>query len=110
EQLQRAASSTPEVDIVYGNFEPVMKSLFSKNVALCTLAPRINTEEGRVSQRFIASSVLKKAVWQAAGGFSDQRAAEDLEFMESVDNLGFKAVRAPMARVWWQMQPTVGST
>src|SRR3989442_230323 len=62
------------------------------------------------SVQVIASSLLKKLVWQAAGGFSDQRAAEDLEFMETVESLGFKSARAPRARIWWQMQPTVIST
>jgi hypothetical protein len=54
--------------------------------------------------------LLRRGVWQAVGGFPDLRAAEDLIFIDRIQEHGFKIGWAPAATVWWQLQPTLGST
>jgi hypothetical protein len=44
------------------------------------------------------------------GGFPDLRAAEDLIFMERIQEYGFKIGWAPSATVWWELQPTLART
>jgi GT2 family glycosyltransferase len=58
----------------------------------------------------IASSLLRRDAWRQVGGFPDLRAAEDLIFMESIEQHGFKTGWAPQATIWWNMQPTLGRT
>ena len=59
---------------------------------------------------FIASSLLRREVWQKIGGFPDLRAAEDLIFMDRVRDAGYKIAWSPKATVWWEMQADIGST
>lgn len=110
ERLAAAVRDNPELDIVHGNFEPVIRSFFQKCVALCTIAPRRDTPAGRATPKFIASTMLKKHVWQSVGGFPDERAGEDLTFMEATEESGFKIGYAPQAVVHWQMQPSIPKT
>ena len=58
----------------------------------------------------IASALLRRSVWRAAGGFPDLRAAEDLIFMEAINHHGFTIGWAPGAVIWWQLQPSLGRT
>jgi len=110
ERLVAVIRADPEVDVVHGSFEPVTRTFFQHCVALCTIAPKHDTPSGRASPKFIASTMLRKRVWQSVGGFPDQRAGEDLTFMESTVRDGFKIGWAPDARVWWQMQPNLSRT
>jgi hypothetical protein len=54
--------------------------------------------------------MLRRNVWEAVGGFPDQRAAEDLAFMERINESSFRIAWAPDATVWWRLQPTLSST
>jgi hypothetical protein len=50
-------------------------------------------------------------VWERVGGFPEHlRSAEDLLFMNSIEQANFQMVRAPAALVRWQMQPTLWKT
>lgn len=56
----------------------------------------------------IASSLMRRTVWECVGGFPDWRAAEDLAFIERVEAAKFKTAWATQATVWWQQPPTLG--
>jgi GT2 family glycosyltransferase len=59
----------------------------------------------------IASSLMRRAVWRAVGGFPEHlRSAEDLLFMNEVKRAGFRIVHAPRALVSWNIQPTLWGT
>jgi hypothetical protein len=44
------------------------------------------------------------------GGFQDRRAAEDLMFMETVAQRGFRTAWAPGATAWWELRPSLLGT
>jgi Flp pilus assembly protein TadB len=61
--------------------------------------------------RFIASSLMKLEVWRTVGGFPEElRSAEDLLFMDRIEEAGFKSVFEPRAIVRWHLRRTFGST
>ena len=109
EHLAAEVERDPEAEVVYGNYEPLTRTLFERCAAIAYVPPR---PPGGASLRgvSIASALLRRRVWEAVGGFPDLRAAEDLIFMERVEQRGFKIRHAPRANVWWQIQPTLGGT
>lgn len=107
EKLAAKAAENPEIDIVYGNYAPIHDSYFEKIAALAYVAPQ-NAAAHR--DKSIASSLLKKKVWAAVGGFPDWRASEDLMFMEAAEKKDFRHVFAPEALIYWKLQPNLTST
>jgi len=112
ERLVEIRDSDPESGIICGNFEPVVDSFFTECAVIAYLPYKTKTppEDGLPGGPFIASSLVRRDVWHAAGGFPDLRAAEDLIFFEEVQRQGFKFKAAPKAVVNWQMQPTLWKT
>jgi glycosyltransferase involved in cell wall biosynthesis len=107
ENLVEAVRENPELDVVYGNYAPAMKSLFEKCATLAYVPPQ---RDKGIRGRSIVSCLLKREVWETVGGFPDLRAAEDLMFMEAVEENGFNVGYAPKAMVFWQLQPNLSST
>lgn len=110
ENLIAVARADTEVSVVYGNYEAAAASFFERCAALVYLPPKEARGGGRMRGPSIASALLRREVWRAAGGFPDLRAAEDLFFMEEIKRQNFKTAYAPQATVWWQLQPTLGKT
>jgi cellulose synthase/poly-beta-1,6-N-acetylglucosamine synthase-like glycosyltransferase len=104
------AESDQETDIVCGNFEPVTDTFFKQCAAIAYIPEKTARDGELVRHPFIASSLVHRDAWQAAGGFPDLRAAEDLIFFEEVEKQGFKFKYAPRATVHWEMQPDLLST
>lgn len=107
ENLLQVIEENPSTDVVYGNFAPAVKNLFEKCAAFAYVYPQ---GENGIRGKFIASSLIKKEVWQKVGGFPDLRAAEDLMFMNEIERQGFSAAYAPKAMVYWQLRPDIFST
>lgn len=110
ERLVREVARAPAPDVVYGNYEPVTRTRFERAAALTYPAAPSERPGGRMRGPFIASSLVRREVWQRVGGFPDLRAAEDLIFMERIEQQGFRIAWAPQATVWWQLQPTFATT
>lgn len=110
ERLVETVERDSSLDVVYGNFEPVIDSRFTAYAALTYVQPKQQRPEGDIRAPSIASCLLRREVWQKTGGFPDLRAAEDLIFMERIRERGFKIGWAPRATVWWQLQPTLRRT
>ncbi|HEY0100709.1 MAG TPA: glycosyltransferase [Pyrinomonadaceae bacterium] len=110
ERLVEVVQSDDGMQVVYGNYEASVGSFFERCAALVYLPPKVERAGGRARGPSIASTLLRREVWEAAGGFPDLRAAEDLFFMEQIKRLNFKTGYAPRATVWWQLQPTLGKT
>ena len=104
EELIRKADGA---DIVYGNYAPDIRGLFDKCAALAYVPAQ---GASGIRGKSIASSLLKKDVWERVGRFPDLRAAEDLMFMEAVADKGFRAAFAPNAHVYWRLRPNLAST
>jgi glycosyltransferase involved in cell wall biosynthesis len=110
ERLMTVVQDDSAIAFVYGNFEPVVNSFFTRCASLAYVSSKQARPGGPIRAPFIASSLMRRDVWRQVGGFSDLRAAEDLIFMESVERQGFKIGWAPQATAWWRMQPTLGRT
>lgn len=113
--LAELVAKSANTDFVYGNYSPVLRqsnadgkdSVFLTAAAVAYVAPLApNSTRGRS----IASCLLRKKVWEMAGGFPDLRAAEDLIFMEQCDKLNFASTNAPGAIVYWSLRPDISST
>ena len=119
--LEELVKASDGADMVYGNYAPDLRgnfnaetrrsettsSLFQRCAAFAYVPPQ--QAEG-IRGKFIASSLIKKRVWEAVGGFPDLRAAEDLMFMEQAEGMGFKMAIAPDAMVHWSLRPDIAST
>ncbi|MBW3596995.1 MAG: glycosyltransferase [Planctomycetes bacterium] len=110
QELSLVVTHNSRIDIVYGNYEPVTTTWFERCADLAYVPPKQLRPGGMMRGRFIASSLLRRSVWQHVGGFPDLRAAEDLIFMERVEASSFQIGWAPTATVHWQIQPTLVRT
>jgi glycosyltransferase involved in cell wall biosynthesis len=99
------------VDVVYGTYEPIVDSFFKECAAIVYVPPPSETEMGFARPRSIVSALMRHKVWEDVGGFPEHlRSAEDLLFMNKIEQAGFRAVRAPRAIVYWNIQPGFAST
>jgi glycosyltransferase involved in cell wall biosynthesis len=111
ESLFRVSQSDESVDVVYGSYEPVTNTFFKECAAIAFVPPLENIEGHPMRTRSIASALMRRSTWEAAGGFpEDLRSAEDLLFMDKVEALGNRISFAPGAVVHWDIQPTLGKT
>ncbi len=111
EALASAATTTSSPDVIYGSYQPVTDTFFKECAAIAFVPPPaiINGEPMRA--RSTASMMIRRVVWQKAGGFpEDLRSAEDLLFMDKIDELAFQIAHAPKAVVSWGIQPTLLKT
>jgi glycosyltransferase involved in cell wall biosynthesis len=106
-QLVLKANELPAVGVVYGNYNPVVSRTFEKAATIAYVAPKY---PGKIRGKFIASCLMKKEAWEAAGGFPDLRAAEDLILMESIEKKGVLAAETDNAVVHWQLRQTLAAT
>jgi glycosyltransferase involved in cell wall biosynthesis len=110
DRLVEVAEREPEVDVVYGSYEPVVETFFDRCAALA-FVPAKQVREGQLMRGpCVPSSLIRKKVWEGVGGFPDLRAAEDLIFMEAIERKGFKIGWAPRALIWWRMPNTLART
>lgn len=109
ERLVEQVRRNPSAEVVYGHYEPVADHFFARASALAFVPPTVERPGGRMRGPSIASLLLRRGVWEAAGGFPDLRAAEDLLFMEAVAEGGFRVAWAPRATVRWQLPSSPGS-
>ena len=104
EFLAQRVQPQSEVDVVYGSYEPVTDTLFKRCSVMAYVPPPIGLE-GR--PRSVVSVLMKRSVWQTVGGFpEDLRSAEDLLFMNKIEQASFRIANAPDAVVHWQVQAT----
>jgi len=109
-QLIAVLDANPEAGIICGNFEPVTDTFFTACAAIAYIDQKVQRETGPCRGPFIASSLVRRDVWQAAGGFPDLRAAEDLIFFEEIERKGHLFKWAPQATVHFHLRPGLGST
>ena len=109
--LAEPVGDGPMIDVVYGSYEPVVDSFFKECAAIAYVPPPFETDGGFVRPRSIVSALMRRKAWEAVGGFPENlRSAEDLLFMNKLEQEGFRTVRAPQAVVYWTIQSGLGST
>lgn len=109
-ELVRTADADPSLDVIYGNYEPVITSFFERCAALAYVPPKLPRGNGSLRGPSIVSCLMKRDAWARVGGFPDLRAAEDLIFMERIEKAGLRIGWAPQATVWWSLQPSFKKT
>jgi len=111
ETLVAKAEADDSIDVVYGSCQPVTNTCFKQCAAIAYVPPPAPHDGVLIRPRFIASTLLRREAWQAVNGFpEDLRSAEDLIFMDRVENAGYRFVFEPRAEVYWDLRPTLGAT
>lgn len=111
ELLAQRAQASASVDVVYGSYEPVADTLFKRCAVMAYVPPPVAIEGKLVRSRSVASMLLKRSVWETVGGFpEDLRSAEDLLFMNKIEQTNSGIANAPEALVRWQVQATIWLT
>lgn len=111
ESLAKRAQEKSDIDVVYGSFEPVADTLFKRCAVMAYTSPPQEIEGKPVRSRSVASLLMRRNVWQTVGGFPENlRSAEDLLFLNKIEQMNFRIANAPEALVHWQVQATPWST
>ncbi|HJU93040.1 MAG TPA: glycosyltransferase [Pyrinomonadaceae bacterium] len=111
EALVAKAGEDDSIDVVYGFWQPVTDTFFKECAAIAYVPPPAPRDGMMLRPRFIASTLLRREAWQAVNGFHEElRSAEDLVFMDRVENAGYRSVFEPRAQVHWNLRPTLSST
>ena len=105
ERLCEAARRDPRARVVFGQYEALADSFFTRAAAVVYVSPP------GVPVRSTASCMIHRAAWEAVGPFrEDLRSAEDLLFFRALDAAGVHTTHAPDAFVAWELRPTLAST
>lgn len=105
-QLSRTHRANPELEVIYGTYEPIISSFFEECAAVAYVPRRWRSPmtHGRPMRGpTITSTLMRREVWAGVGGFPSWRAAEDLIFMRKVEKAGFRIGYAPEAVVNWRL-------
>lgn len=105
-----AARNPARTQVVFGSYEPVVSTFFERCAALAYVPPMKEREGHLMRGPSTASMLIRRGAWEKAGGFPDFRAAEDLIFFERLRAVGAVEAWAPLARVQWNLQPTITRT
>jgi glycosyltransferase involved in cell wall biosynthesis len=99
-------ASESSADVVYGTYEPIINSFFAECAAIAYVPPPFESEGGAVRPRSIVSALMRREAWETVGGFPEHlRSAEDLLFMNQIEQSGFRIARTSRAKVYWHIQP-----
>ena len=105
ESLCEAARRDPRARVVFGQFEALADTFFTRSAAVVYVPPPGEPV------RSTASCMIHRAAWEQAGPFrEDLRSAEDLLFFRALDAAGVPFAHAPTALVAWELRPTLSST
>jgi glycosyltransferase involved in cell wall biosynthesis len=104
ERLVAAAREHEGARVVYGDYEAATDTYFTECAAATYMPAGGQT-------RSIASCLLHRSAWEAAGGFrEDLRSGEDLLFFKALDRARVDAAYCPEAVVRWSLQPDTART
>ena len=108
-ELTAAADREPHADVVFGTYEPIIRTFFETCVALAFVPPAQTVDGCAYRGPSTASMLIRKDVWAELGGFPDDlRACEDLLFFRRLAASEHRTVRAPRACVQWHVPGTLG--
>jgi hypothetical protein len=110
EQLILAAERDPAAEVVFGSYEPQIRSFLDSCAVGAYVPARHATASGRVRGPTVASLLVSRDAFDAAQGFPDLRAAEDLVFFERLSRGHVPVTWAPGAVAYWETPPSVSAT
>lgn len=107
EELLKPIREDESVAVVYGAYEPVIDSFMKDCALIAFVPPRVKRNGITMRTDFIASSLFKHYVFDAAGRFPNFRAAEDKIFMENVKKIGVRIAYAEKAVAYWDIPGSI---
>jgi glycosyltransferase involved in cell wall biosynthesis len=110
EQLVSVARSEPRVGIVYGHYEPDVRTFFQTCASLAYVGVLRETSAGRMRGPTTCSLLVHRSTWEAVGGFPDRRSGEDLIFFSRAEALDVPTGWAPSAVARWELRPSLVQT
>lgn len=111
-QLANRAAQDPTAGVVFGSWEPVTDTFFQECAAIAYAGVPNRADPAEVERaRAIFSSLMRRTIWQAVGGFPEHlRSAEDLLFISKLDQQPAQITYAAGAVVRWEIEPAFGRT
>jgi glycosyltransferase involved in cell wall biosynthesis len=94
--------------VVSGSCEVAPRSWFEEGAVIAHLPAKARVEGGLARFPSVPGSLVHRSAWEAAGGFPDLRAGEDLVFLERLGALGATTAVAPSATYSWSFVATAG--
>ncbi len=110
QRLWAAHEADLPAEAIFGSFEFDTRSAFEESASIAYGSPTRPTPLGRSRGPSVASCLLHRRAFSAAGDFPDLRAGEDTIFLRRLGEAGVRTTWAPGAVVWWRMRPDLAST
>jgi len=110
ESLLAPLEADPSVDVVFGHYEPVQDTFFTKCAAMAYVEPPKQVEGLTIRTHAIFCSAMRKKVWDGVGGFTNYRAAEDLIFIEKILEGPYQVAYTKKAIAHLELRPTWRAT
>lgn len=110
ESLLAPLEADPSVDVVFGHYEPVRDTFFTKCAAMAYVEPPKRVGHLKIRTHAIFCSAMKKSVWKEVGGFPNYRAAEDRIFIERILARPYRVAHTDKAVAHLELRPTWRST
>jgi glycosyltransferase involved in cell wall biosynthesis len=107
---QLATAESTGASVVYGNYEPVTDTFFTRCAALAFIEPKVARDGRLMRGPSIPSSLMKRSVLEDVGGFPDLRNGEDILLIQKIAEAGNAPGWAHRATIWWSLQPDLAST
>ncbi|MDI6704116.1 MAG: glycosyltransferase [bacterium] len=99
------------IEVVYGTYDCYPETLFEKCFCIVYMPAAKQIEGSNVNSPFLASSAIKKDIWEKIGGFKENlRATEDMIFIKEIEKGGFKIKIVPDAKVYWRPRKNLKET
>lgn len=104
EELIAPVLRDPTVDVVFGDYRPLLQTEWDRAQALTFVPPPDALTQMRPAAT--VSMLIRRSCWEQAGRFrEDLRAAEDLLFFRALEAVPVRLARAPRAVVVWRLAP-----
>lgn len=104
EELVAPLRADPDLDVVFGNYHPILETEWDRAQALAFVPPPDALTGLRPPAT--VSMLIRRSCWDRAGRFrEDLRAAEDLLFFRALEAVPVRSTRAPRALVAWRLSP-----
>ena len=110
ERLVDAAEEDPTAEVVFGSYQPQIRSFLDSCAVGAYVPARQATPAGWLRGPSVASLMVSRAVFDGVQGFPDARAAEDQIFLERLQRAQVPVTWAAAAIVHWQTPPSLLAT
>ena len=110
ERLVDAAEQDPAAEVVFGSYQPQIRSFLESCAVGAYVPAQRATPAGWSRGPSVASLMVSRGAFDGVRGFPDARAAEDLIFLERLQRDHIPVTWAVEAVVYWQTPPSLRAT